>query len=373
MNSGDPPGLYVHVPFCHTKCPYCDFYSVASQSLIPSWLEAIQREISLYRDKFGGFDSLYLGGGTPSVLSVMQLRTLFRHIRKYFSFSQDAEITIEVNPDDINPPMMAELIELGVNRFSVGIQSFNEKDLKFLKRRHSAAQTRKALDCIRMEGIDNLSIDLMYGLPGQTIDDWMENLESVLLYEPEHLSCYQLNLVEGTPFGDMKAEGRLVALREAAECDFFLRTSHFLEQHGYVHYEVSNYSKGPSFQSRHNLKYWHHVPYLGLGPSAHSFLGNTRWWNFRSIQQYLEFLEGGSAPIEGQESLSPEQLNLESIFLGLRTTAGIDHDTLTMNPSLKAVLTGLEASRHIRIRNGKITPTRKGLLIADALPLLLTC
>jgi putative oxygen-independent coproporphyrinogen III oxidase len=371
MNNRNLPGLYVHVPFCRTKCPYCDFYSTTSLSLIPPWLEAVQQEVRLYSHTFGVFDSLYLGGGTPSLLAGRQLGLLLSCLRRHFSFSKDAETTIEVNPDDVNSADLSIFSNLGINRISIGVQSFNENELRFLGRRHSADQTLKALDSIRAAGFNNLGLDLMYGLPNQTKAACLNNLESALLFKPEHISCYQLTMAKATPFGRMRAEGQISLAGEREQRDFFIHTSRYLEKHGYTHYEVSNFARDPVYFSHHNRKYWRHAPYLGLGPSAHSFLDDKRWWNVRSVEQYIRALAKGNAPMAGREELSSEQLKLESLFLGLRTKDGIDLDAVAENTALDTVLAQLQRSRHIEIHDGKLIPTRKGFLIADSLPLLL--
>ncbi len=195
---GPLPGLYIHIPFCRTKCPYCDFYSTTSLSLIPAWLEAVQKEVLLYQDTFSRFDSLYLGGGTPTLLSDGELATLMDSLRFHFRFAPDPEITLEANPDDLSPAKLARLKDLGVNRLSVGVQSFDERELSFLGRRHTARQTEQALESVRAAGFANLGLDLMYGLPGQSQKAWAKTLKKALKYRPEHLSCYQLTLEQET-------------------------------------------------------------------------------------------------------------------------------------------------------------------------------
>ena len=363
------PGLYVHVPFCRSKCPYCAFYSLASASLIPRWLNAIRKEIHHYKGFFHEFDSLYLGGGTPTFLEVGDLNELVKYLLRGFHFARDTEITIEANPCDLTREKTKALGELGFNRVSLGVQSFNDDILAFLGRRHTAEQSKKAIEDLRSFGFENIGLDLIYGLEGQTLKDWIRTLKQAMGFEPEHLSCYQLAIEKGTPFGRLYERGLLMPPGEEKERNFFLATSHFLKERGYIHYEISNFAKNASLVSRHNCKYWFHVPYLGLGPSAHSFHNSTRRWNTRSLKKYCEMLENGNIPVEGYENLTEDQLDLERISLGLRTRQGFDAQKLPDNPALKGALSSLRDSGFLKITNNRIVPTGKGFLVADSLPL----
>jgi putative oxygen-independent coproporphyrinogen III oxidase len=364
------PGLYVHVPFCKTKCPYCDFYSLTSLSSIPDWLEAVKQEMILYRDRFSRFDSLYFGGGTPSLLSEHEFGSLANLLHRTFTVSRDAEFTVEVNPDDIDSDQPAVLRELGVNRISLGVQSFDDRDLRFLKRRHTADQAIKALDELKAAGFAKVGLDLMYGLPGQTESSWVKTLEQAVSFNPEHLSCYQLTIHESTPFWEIQARGEIEPLDEEKESAFFIRTSAFLEEKGYIHYEVSNFAKGEENLCRHNLKYWSRTPYLGLGPSAHSFQEGVRWWNHRDLEAYCRALAEGKAPVAGSETLTPEQVYLETILLGFRTRDGVDREIFRGRPGTEEVLGHLRQAGVVRVVKGKVVPTVKGFLVADSLPLL---
>jgi putative oxygen-independent coproporphyrinogen III oxidase len=375
MNPQDPPGLYVHVPFCRTRCPYCDFYSNTSVSLIPAWLEALEREAELYSGRFFAFDSLFLGGGTPSLLDDRQIASLFRCLTRHFRFAGETEISIEVNPDDVTRERLRLFRELGINRVSVGAQSFNEDELRFLRRRHTAEGTARALDLIRSEGFSNLSLDLIYGfeapgLRGKHFETWAETLRQALHYRPEHLSCYQMTVEDGTPLSKMRELEKFRMLDEEEERELFLFTSRFLEEHGYTHYEVSNFARSPSSMCRHNLKYWRHVPYLGLGPSAHSFDGLRRWWNVRSTGGYCRSLAEGKPPTEGSETLTGEQLRLEHLFLGSRTMDGFGLDLVQDRSNYEAVLSNLREEGLVELTGSRIVPTRTGYLVADSLPLL---
>lgn len=370
MNDTEHPGLYIHVPFCRTKCPYCDFYSVTSLSSVPDWLKALQKEILLYRDLFHSFDSLYLGGGTPTLLRGRELTTLLDCLFSHFTFSSDTEVTIEANPDDITLEKIILFRELGINRISLGVQSFDEKELQFLRRRHTARQAEQALEMIRGSGFINVGVDLMYGFPGQTETVWLKTLKHALDFTPEHLSCYQMTLEEGTPLGRMLKEGLIAPLGEKKERTLFLLTATLLEEHEYIHYEISNFAREEHYFSRHNRKYWHRVPYLGLGPAAHSFREGVRWWNTRSVEQYCHMLAEGKLPVEGTEILSFEQHRLEMLYLGFRTREGIDLDFLRNHPESDKVLRELQGSGLVEVHNGRVISTRKGFLVADGLPLL---
>jgi len=366
----DRPGLYFHVPFCRTKCPYCDFYSVPSLSQVPAWLDALQREALIYRDRFRPFDSLYLGGGTPTILGSRELTRLMGDLFQDLSFSRDPEITIEANPDDITKEKTALLRDLGFNRISLGVQSLNEKELQFLQRRHSAKQAEEAIEVIQASGYTNLGIDLMYGLPGQGESVWMATLRRIVRYNPAHISCYQMTISEGTPFYRMLRQGRIQAPGEERERAFFLLTSAYLEENGYVHYEISNFAREERTMSRHNIKYWRHVPYLGLGPSAHSFLKGLRWWNLRSVDGYCQALDCGRRPVEGHESLTEEQVRLESLFLGFRTREGVTRKLIEDRPGSGRTLREIRSAGLVTLQGDRIIPTREGFILADSLPLL---
>lgn len=377
MKSSNPAGsagLYVHIPFCLTKCPYCDFFSITDLSLVDDFLDALAREASLYSDRFHRFDTLYIGGGTPSILSPHQMSRLLSSLRLCFQFDPSCEVTVEVNPDDASPERFQALAAEGVNRLSIGVQSFRDKDLAFLKRRHNVTAARRAIEGAVGAGFENLSIDLMYPLPGQTKRTWLKSLGQALSYPINHLSCYQLTIEERTPFGQMRKEGKLKTAGEGRESEFFLLTSRFLEEQGFIHYEVSNYARAtgaPCSFSRHNTKYWTHAPYLGLGPAAHSFDGQrTRWWNPRSVQEYCESLKEGRYPTTGHEDLTDDQLCLERLYLGFRTKMGVSRNDIENSENSGQTLLDLIDAGILEIVEDRVVPTRKGYLIADHLPLL---
>jgi oxygen-independent coproporphyrinogen-3 oxidase len=370
MSNSENPGLYIHVPFCRTKCPYCDFYSITSLSLVPDWRKALLREILAYKDRFTFFDSLYLGGGTPSLLSGRDLKTLFEGLFRHFSFSQDTEITIEANPDDITREKLGVFKDLGVTRISMGVQSFDSRELQTLGRRHTASEAEEAIDRIRGCGFANLGVDLMYGLPGQLSSGWVSTLTRALDSRPEHLSCYQLTLHDETPFGKMLTQGRIQPLAEEEERTLFMLTAKFLEQKGYIHYEISNFARQEAHMARHNRKYWHRTSYLGLGPGAHSFWEGVRWWNVNSVTRYCELIGRSMLPVGGSERLSEEQQQLEYLYLGLRTREGIDLSLVRHQPGADKALTQLQAANLVEVYGDRVIPTLQGFVVADSLPLL---
>ena len=364
------PGLYIHVPFCKSKCPYCAFYSIVSTSLKDRWVDALRREVASYRGGFQPFDTLYIGGGTPSTLSLEDLGTILGAVRSCLDSAPFTEMTIEVNPGDLTAEKAEGYQALGIDRINLGVQSFDDKTLSILGRRHRAAESISALKTLRSCGFTNVGLDLIYGTGAQGIEEWTETLRRAVEFSPEHISCYQLTYEEGTPLKEKRERGEIGAVSEEEEVRFFLTTSEILRGNGYDHYEVSNFSKGRQYRSRHNSKYWDHTPYLGLGPSAHSFDGSERWWNHRSVEVYCDRLERGTAPVEGRERLTCGQLELESLLLGLRTSSGVRIDSV-QEEEMRGAIEGLVSSGHLIMEQGVLRPTLKGLLIADKLPLLL--
>ncbi len=366
MNETTQPGLYVHVPFCSGKCPYCDFYSLAAPSLIQPWLEGITREAGLYAGLFAPFDTLYLGGGTPSLLPEPVLDELLANLRSGFEFSGQTEVTLEANPEDIDLSKASFLRALGVSRVSLGVQSLNDEELVFLGRRHSAGQSLSALGALRQAGFDNISLDLIYGLPGQSEASWVETMRRVVEFSPEHLSCYLLTVEPGTRFGQLQERGRFSPPEEEAARRLFLLTSEYLTSHGYIHYEISNFARGDDLVSRHNNKYWRHTPYLGLGPAAHSFNRGVRWWNLKSVRGYVEKLRVGRRPLDGEERLTEDELALEIVMLGLRTREGV---SMAGWPERVGLIDRWLEQGLARIEEKRLILNPAGLVLADRLSL----
>ncbi len=368
------PGLYLHIPFCRTRCSYCSFYSQTDLSLVPEFIQALEKEMEMAGAGFSSpFDTVYFGGGTPSVLSPRQVERILAGIEKNFRLCRETEFTLEANPGDLDLSLLRSLKNLGIHRLNLGVQSFDPQTLDFLGRRHTAEEAVKAMDAAREAGFDCIGLDLIYGVPGQPLGSWRDTLSRAVAFCPEHLSCYELTLEDDTPLGEVCRRGGVPLPGEDELLQFFLTTPEMLEDYGYFHYEVSNFARGSKYLSRHNQKYWDHTPYLGLGPSAHSFSGSARWWNIRSLPSYLEALQSGKLPIEGKEILTREQLRMEAWFLALRTRKGVPiedfrsqygEDFLSRN---SLILKVMQEQGHLLFENGHLRPTRTGLALADSL------
>ena len=372
----DQAALYIHIPFCLSKCGYCSFYSIKSLDLIPEFIDALKKEIKGYSKLFKTFDTIYIGGGTPSLLTIQQLKTIFKTINKSYKIDPHAEITMEVNPGDVSLEYFQALRSLGINRLNIGVQSFDDNILKFLGRRHNSAEAISAINDSQKAGFTNIGIDLIYGVHDQKITLWKKTLQKTLSCAPEHISCYQLSLETDTPLYKEYALQNIKLPAEKEQLKFFQTTTDELEKSGYIHYEVSNFARKDKFKSRHNQKYWQHVPYLGLGPAAHSFLGNRRWWNTSAVKMYLNEIIQGKMPVENTETLSAEQLQLEALFLGLRTKAGIDLKRYKTKYSVdlpedkKTIIDALIKNKLVELKDGFLRPTRAGMTVADSLALI---
>ena len=371
---GEPAGLYLHIPFCSAVCPYCDFaVLVGGPSRRRRFVETLLDEIGLHAIPFAPIDTIYLGGGTPSLLEPEDLERILDAVRRTFRPLPGTRVYLEANPEDVEPASLAAWRRLGVGFLSLGVQSFDDHELRFLGRRHDARASRRAVELALAAGFDTVAIDLIYSLPDQGADAWRRNLELATSLAPDHLSCYELEIHHRTPFGKRHRRGELAELPDARQAELFELTHRFLADAGYPGYEVSNFARSAEHQSRHNRKYWHHVPYLGLGPSAHSFDGRRRWWNQRLLPPWQRAVRAGERPVAGGESLAPADLALETVMLGLRTTAGIDlrrfeetfgFDLAEHNRAhvQRAVAEGLLGHDDRRLR-----PTLDGLLRADGL------
>ena len=313
-------GIYIHIPFCASRCIYCAFYSTTSLDLRQRYVDAVCKELTGERSDI---NTIYLGGGTPSQLTAAQLQQLFDALYIYNNVAPDAEVTIEVNPDDVSVEFAAVLQQLPVNRVSMGAQTFDDARLKWLHRRHTSQQVSEAVGRLREAGIRNISVDLMYGFPGESLTDWERDISAALALGVEHLSAYCLSIEEDTPLHRMGMKGA----DEETERAMYYRLKDRLEAAGFEHYEISNFAR-PGFRSRHNSAYWTGVPYLGLGAAAHSFDGRTRSWNVSDIRQYIEAMERGerlcdSEPIEGDTAYN------DLLTTALRTREGLDLSRLS--------------------------------------------
>jgi putative oxygen-independent coproporphyrinogen III oxidase len=371
------PGLYLHIPFCSAICPYCDFAVLTGgPERRRRFVDRLVSEIALWspdRSVFEGIDTIYFGGGTPSALAVEDLARILAAVRESLAVREDAEVFFEANPEDVTAESVRAWRDLGVRFLSLGIQSFDTDALKFLGRRHSPDRARRSLEIAQVAGLETISIDLIYGLPDQPFEIWRRTLEEAVSLAPDHLSCYQLTIHEGTPFGFRLAKGRMAELPEQAQGELFLFTHEYLRDHGYQGYEVSNFARSPEHRSRHNQKYWQHVPYLGLGPSAHSFSGNRRWWNERKLKPYEAKITEGKRPVAGEEKLAQGDLALEALMLGLRTTDGIDLEDfrerygMDLRENNEALVERLVRDGLLRKTGTSLLPTLAGLAVTDSL------
>lgn len=308
-------GLYIHIPFCHSKCIYCDFYSTPRLSLVDSFLDAIPVEFAMRRDEIAQpFTTLYIGGGTPSIIPPERLARLISGL----PLDNVGEFTIEVNPEDVNASNVTAWRDMGINRISMGIQSFDDSELKSIRRRHSASDASQAVETLLYGGLSNISCDLIYGLPWQTLSSWEQSLTRLLTYDLPHLSAYCLSYEHGTALHAAMTAGRVSPADDALLYDMYTLLCERTADKGYLHYEISNFSR-PGMQSRHNSSYWRDVPYLGLGPGAHSYDGHLRRSNVSDIKLYVE---SPASPIIEYEDLN-QRFN-DTIITALRTSSGLD-------------------------------------------------
>ncbi len=368
------PGLYVHVPFCEALCPYCDFaVNVGNEARLSRYADLLLTEISLRGTADSAFDTLYFGGGTPSLLPALQLSRILEALENHGWLGRGCRVFLEANPEHVTPLSLAGFREARVSTLSLGVQSLDPESLAFLGRSHSREKAAEAVALSKEAGFDTVSVDLIYGLPGQTEDGLRRDLEGAIALAPDHFSCYQLTLHEKTLFGRWKKKGQLKELGDSAQAALFRLTHRVLEGAGYRAYEVSNFARSPEHRSRHNQKYWNHVPYLGIGPSAHSFDGRTRAWNERSFFDWERRLRLGEVPIAGSERLSDDELLLETVMLRLRTREGLDLDHVEKRfgvdlLALNRALVEKSVDEALLVEDGRwIRPTLDGLAVADGI------
>lgn len=378
-----PAGLYVHIPFCVRKCLYCDFYSVADLGLKSEFLQALDAEIAAAEPGPLIFDTVYFGGGTPSILDPGEVGKIMEGIASRFRLAGSPEVTLEANPGTVDFAKLKGFRAAGVTRLNLGVQSFREEILRRLGRVHSAGQAHDAVTAARRSGFEDLGLDLIYALPGQTREDWAADLESALACDPEHLSAYMLTVEAGTPLAEAQRRGRFRPAPERAAAELFVATSKMLSCRGYRHYEVSNFARcsaggRDATVSRHNSKYWAYAPYLGFGPSAHSFLPPRRFWNHRDVRRYVAEVRSGRRPQAGSEVLSVDQQIMEVIMLGMRTSAGIDLDAFRARFG-RELLQHCGSAAADLARQGLLTldqrrcaPTRQGMLYLNSVVAALT-
>lgn len=369
----DQLGIYIHIPFCRSRCDYCDFYSLSGREADRDrYQKALLAHIKETAPHAKGteVDTIYFGGGTPSYYGAPRLKTLLTALRKQFRVCKDAEITLEANPDSVDLRSLKQLRRAGFNRLSLGVQSACDTHLQALHRPHNFQQTRDAVDAARKAGFDNLSLDLIYGLPGQDTAAWQDTLEQTLALEPNHLSCYGLKVEDGTPLSLRVAQG-LVLPDDDLQADMYLHTIERLSQAGYQQYEISNFAQ-PGRESRHNLRYWLTRPYIGFGPGAHSDFGGRRYSFVRDLDSYIHGVLNGSNIIDSSDLIPDRERGGEYLMLRLRTTLGIEEweyrRTYFMNfAPLEELLLSYERLGFATRADGRWRLTPKGFLLSNQL------
>ena len=366
-------GIYIHIPFCKQACVYCNFHFSTSMKLKNDFLSALLKEIDIRKEYLQGesIETIYFGGGSPSILQLREIESILQRLRQNFSIHDSVEITLEANPDDIDKEKALQWRELGINRLSLGVQSFFDDDLKWMNRAHAAEQSLRSIEHVKNAGFSNLTIDLIYGTPTLTDEKWKQNVERCFQFDIPHLSCYALTVEPKTALDALIRKQEMHDIDADDQARQFDLLIEWTEANGYEHYEISNFSK-PGMRSRHNTSYWQQKKYLGLGPSAHSFNGSSRQWNIANNSLYISSLQNGVASFE-LESLSPVQRINEYIMTSLRTTEGLDLEFVTREFGEKAVanienhLPKHRANESLFKEGNSIRLTRKGKLFADGI------
>ena len=366
-------GVYIHIPFCRQACHYCNFHFTTSLTRKNELIAALLKELDLRQNYLQNeaVETIYLGGGTPSLLEVSDLEKLLGSIWKNFSTSPSTEITLEANPDDISEEKIREWLDTGINRLSIGVQSFFEEDLLWMNRAHNAKQAKDSLE-LACRHFKNITVDLIYGTPMLTDDKWEKNVEKILSFDIPHISCYALTVESKTALQKMIKLGKTEDVNPDKQSDQFLLLMRWLKDAGYEHYEISNFAK-PGFRSRHNTSYWQGKKYLGIGPSAHSFDGVSRQWNISNNNTYIDSLKTNSLPFEKEILTAAQQLN-EYIMTSLRTIEGIDVRVVEKKFGkkekerlLQSVKKYLENKKVVVSEAGNLVLTNEGKLLADGI------
>jgi oxygen-independent coproporphyrinogen III oxidase len=383
----EPLSLYVHIPFCRSKCAYCDFNSYAGQeTLIPAYVGALLQEATAWSRACGGktVATVYFGGGTPSLLPLAEMERLIEGLRRRFAVAAEAEVSLEANPESVELDYLRGLRTLGVNRLSLGAQSFDEEELRLLGRIHTAAEAAAAYDAARRAGFADVGLDLIFGLPEQRPSRWRRSLEKALRLGPEHLSLYALTVEEGTPLALAISEGRAQEPEEDAQAAMYTESEELLEAAGYEHYEISNWAR-PGHRCRHNLTYWETRPYLGLGAGAHSYLGGCRFANTPLPKDYIELVQASGPPEEGANGLDlsrmPQVASLErldaqtemadTVILGLRLTEGValagfrERFGVGLEERYAQEISELTTLGLLEVSAGRLRLTKRGHLLAN--------
>lgn len=365
-------GLYIHIPFCVSKCSYCDFYSLAPgrRAEAALFVQCLETELGRLPDGFAP-ETVFVGGGTPTALAPEELERLFGILRARLELSRVGEFSVEANPGTLTPRKLDILRGGGANRMSIGVQSFNDDALRLLGRAHTAAQAREAVGMLRAAGFENINIDLIQSIPGTGTEDTLADVRAALALEPEHLSVYNLSFEEGTPLFEELARGRVEAAGDDAEAETYFAVRELLERSGFVHYEISNYCRSGR-ECRHNLLYWTGGEYFGCGPSAHSHWRGARWGNFPSLENYAKALQKGHRPGTEAERLAAEAKARETLVMGLRLVGGIELEAFRRRTGFDAdalcgeALVHLEAEGLLLRANGRLRLAPKALFVSNA-------
>ena len=361
-------GIYIHIPFCKQPCHYCNFHFATSLRHKNELVAALLKETELRQKYFGRetVETIYFGGGTPSLLPAEDLRSLADKIRSVHTVSGNAEVTLETNPDDINEEKILAWKEAGINRLSIGVQSFFDDDLQWMNRAHNANQAAGSLQ-LAVRHFDNITMDLIYGTPGLTNEKWKHNVETAISLGIPHLSCYALTVEPKTPLQKMIIQGKMQDVNPDKQSEQFLLLMQWLREAGYEHYEISNFAK-PGFRSRHNSSYWSGKKYLGIGPSAHSFDGDSRQWNVSNNQQYIDGINQETIPFEKEQLSATQKLN-EYIMTSLRTMEGLKLDQVKEDiaQQLLAVSKKYRDTGLMNLENNSLVLTKEGKLLADGI------
>ncbi|MFV0592565.1 MAG: radical SAM family heme chaperone HemW [Draconibacterium sp.] len=364
-------GIYIHIPFCRQKCYYCDFYKTVNTTLKPKFLDSLKTEAKVRKNYLQNevVETIYFGGGTPSVLENNELADILEHLKQQFEIRKNAEITFEANPDDLTPEYLMAIKQAGINRLSVGIQALQNRHLQKMNRRHDAIQASEAIQNAAKIGFTNISVDLIYGLPGLTEKEWKDSLEQVFQWPVQHLSAYHLTYHEGTAFYTWLKKGTLKELTETESVNQFEILIDSATSAGFEQYEISNFARNELY-SQHNTSYWQGKKYLGLGPSAHSFDQHSRRWNTSHVESYIKAIENGTEYSE-EEILSEKDRYNEYILTRIRTKWGVSLETVNelFGAEIKSYLLK-QLHKYIQtelvtIKNGQITLPRKGLFVSD--------
>ncbi|TDH19796.1 radical SAM family heme chaperone HemW [Segetibacter sp. 3557_3] len=364
-------GIYLHIPFCRKACHYCNFHFSTSTSAMPEFIQALLLEIELRKQYLGQpVSTIYFGGGTPSLLNAQDLSRILTALEQHYTMEQPVEITLEANPDDITLEKLLSWKQLGINRLSIGVQSFFDQDLAWMNRAHNASEALNALSLARQQGF-NITIDLIYGTPTLTDEQWQTNVQTAISMGIPHISCYALTVEKGTALDKMIARQKVPGVDTDKQARHFELLVHWMTAAGYNHYEISNFSL-PAFESKHNSSYWQSKPYIGFGPSAHSFNGFSRQWNIANNALYIRSISKGEIPAEVELLSEADQLN-EYVMTSLRTSGGINLQTVDEKWGANQAHRIVSGARkylegeHAEISNFHLKLTNKGKLLADGI------